>query len=171
MHMVQRYQIQGCPLEAFDASFFFIDMVGLSDPTLSVGNQVHKIEILNELIRSCDAYQKGICREESLFYRQATEWQLDSYQNWKSRLSSAFSFMESYKSIIGRESPAEEIGVRIGLASGPVFAVADLNNVQNIWGPGIILARRVMDAGDKGHILISQNLAEVLLSLKDDTDI
>ena len=48
----------GLPSEAFDASFFFIDMVGLSDPTLSVKNQVHKIEILNELIRSCDAYRK-----------------------------------------------------------------------------------------------------------------
>ena len=61
-----------------------------------------------------------------------------------------------------------EIGVRIGLASGPVFTVADLNNVQNIWGPGIILARRVMDAGDNGHILIAENLAEMLLSLKDE---
>ena len=61
-----------------------------------------------------------------------------------------------------------EIGVRIGLASGPVFTVADLNNVQNIWGPGIILARRVMDAGDKDHILIAENLAEMLLSLKDE---
>ena len=46
--------------------------------------------------------------------------------------------------------------------------MADLNNVQNIWGPGIILARRVMDTGDKGHILIAENLAQVLLSLKDE---
>jgi hypothetical protein len=66
------------------------------------------------------------------------------------------------------KSPTEEIGVRIGLASGPVFTVADLNNVQNIWGPGIILARRVMDAGDKDHILIAENLAEMLLSLKEE---
>src|SRR5215218_260842 len=48
----------GLPSEAFDASFFFIDMVGLSDPTLPVKNQVHKIEILNELIHSCDSYRK-----------------------------------------------------------------------------------------------------------------
>jgi hypothetical protein len=37
------------PSEAFDASFFFIDTFDLSDPTLSVKNQVHKIERLNEL--------------------------------------------------------------------------------------------------------------------------
>jgi class 3 adenylate cyclase len=66
------------------------------------------------------------------------------------------------------KSPSEETGVRIGLASGPVFTVADFNNVQNIWGPGIILALRVMDAGDSGHMLIAESLAEILLILKDE---
>jgi class 3 adenylate cyclase len=46
--------------------------------------------------------------------------------------------------------------------------VSDLNNVAHIWGPGIIIARRVMDAGDKGHILIAEKLAEELISLKDE---
>jgi hypothetical protein len=63
----------GLPSEAFDASFFFIDVVGLSDPTLSVKNQVHKIETLNELIHSCDAYRKYL-QARRLFYPQATEW-------------------------------------------------------------------------------------------------
>ncbi|MFL6488424.1 MAG: hypothetical protein ACJ70V_02260 [Nitrososphaera sp.] len=63
---------------------------------------------------------------------------------------------------------SDSVGVRIGLGSGPVFTVSDLNNVQNIWGPGIILARRVMDAGDNGHILIAEKLAEELISLKDE---
>jgi hypothetical protein len=53
------------------------------------------------------------------------------------------------------------------LASGPVSTVADFNNVQNIWGLGIILACRVIDAGDSGHILIAESLAETLLTLKD----
>jgi class 3 adenylate cyclase len=66
------------------------------------------------------------------------------------------------------EYDADAIRVRIGLGSGPVFTVSDLNNVQNIWGPGIILARRVMDAGDDGHILIAEKLAEELISLKDE---
>jgi class 3 adenylate cyclase len=55
---------------------------------------------------------------------------------------------------------SDSLGVRIGLGSGPVFTVSDLNKVQNISGPGIILARRVMDAGDNGHILIAEKLAE-----------
>jgi class 3 adenylate cyclase len=43
-----------------------------------------------------------------------------------------------------------------------------MNNIQNVWGPGIILARRVMDAGDNGHILLADKLAEELIALKDE---
>jgi hypothetical protein len=48
----------GLPSEAFHASFFFIDIVGFSDPTLSVKKQVQKIQTLNELIHPCDSYRK-----------------------------------------------------------------------------------------------------------------
>jgi class 3 adenylate cyclase len=59
------------------------------------------------------------------------------------------------------------LDVRIGLASGSVFIVNDVNSNQNIWGPGIIFARRVMDVGDGGHILLAGPLAESLLALDD----
>lgn len=62
----------------------------------------------------------------------------------------------------------DKIAVRIGLSAGPVFVVSDVNNNQNVWGPGIIAARRVMDIGDDRHILISGNLAEELVNLKDE---
>ena len=65
-----------------------------------------------------------------------------------------------------KDSPDERIGVRIGLSSGPVFAVNDIKNTQNFWGPGIILARRVMDIGDNWHILIAAVLAEKLIPLR-----
>lgn len=48
----------GLPSEAFHAIFFFVDIVGLSDPTLSVKNQVQKIQTLNELIHSCESFRK-----------------------------------------------------------------------------------------------------------------
>jgi class 3 adenylate cyclase len=62
----------------------------------------------------------------------------------------------------------EAIGVRIGLGSGPVFVVNDVRDNQNVWGPGIILARRVMDIGDNFHILLTDRLAEELIALKDE---
>jgi class 3 adenylate cyclase len=157
----------GLPSEAFEASFFFIDMVGLSDPTLSVKNQVHKIEILNELISSCDAYRK-VSAGKKVILSSGDGMAIGFLSKLEIPLELSVQLHSKLREYNQEKSLAEEVGVRIGLASGPVFTVADLNNVQNLWGPGIILARRVMEAGDNGHILISGNLAEALVSLKDE---
>jgi tetratricopeptide (TPR) repeat protein/class 3 adenylate cyclase len=55
-----------------------------------------------------------------------------------------------------------EIKLRMGIHSGPVYRVADINANRNVAGGGIIVAQRVMDCGDAGHILISSAAAEVL---------
>jgi len=55
-----------------------------------------------------------------------------------------------------------EIPLRMGLHSGPVYRVADINANQNVAGGGINIAQRVMDCGDAGHILASQSVADVL---------
>ena len=67
---------------------------------------------------------------------------------------------------IGNDNESS-LAVRIGIASGLVFIVNDANNNQNIWGPGIIFARRVMDIGDENHILLDAGLARSLLTLDD----
>ena len=55
-----------------------------------------------------------------------------------------------------------EIQVRMGIHSGPVSKVTDLNGRTNIAGAGINLAQRVMDCGDAGHILLSRHVADDL---------
>jgi TolB-like protein/Tfp pilus assembly protein PilF len=55
-----------------------------------------------------------------------------------------------------------ELRVRMGIHSGPVNAITDLNEQANIAGPGINIAQRVMDCGDAGHILLSKHIAEDL---------
>src|SRR5213082_3352103 len=55
-----------------------------------------------------------------------------------------------------------EIQVRMGIHSGPVSKVTDLNGRTNIAGAGINLAQRVMDCGDAGHILLSRHVVEDL---------
>jgi len=52
--------------------------------------------------------------------------------------------------------------VRMGIHSGPVSGVADVNERTNVAGGGINVAQRVMDCGDAGHILLSQHVAEDL---------
>jgi TolB-like protein/tetratricopeptide (TPR) repeat protein len=55
-----------------------------------------------------------------------------------------------------------ELRVRMGIHSGPVNDIADLNEQANIAGAGINIAQRVMDCGDAGHILLSRHVAEDL---------
>src|SRR5499427_7710844 len=54
------------------------------------------------------------------------------------------------------------IALRMGIHSGPVSEMADVNQRQNIAGAGINLAQRVMECGDAGHILVSKHMAEDL---------
>jgi NAD(P)-dependent dehydrogenase (short-subunit alcohol dehydrogenase family) len=55
-----------------------------------------------------------------------------------------------------------ELEVRMGVHSGPVNEITDLNEQANIAGAGINMAQRVMDCGDAGHILLSKRVADDL---------
>src|SRR5437879_5214143 len=52
--------------------------------------------------------------------------------------------------------------LRMGIHSGPVSGVVDVNERANLTGAGINMAQRVMDCGDAGHILLSKQCAEDL---------
>jgi eukaryotic-like serine/threonine-protein kinase len=57
--------------------------------------------------------------------------------------------------------------LRMGINTGPVYRVADVNANLNAAGGGINTAQRIMDAGDSGHILVSRSSADILLQLND----
>jgi TolB-like protein len=54
------------------------------------------------------------------------------------------------------------IQLRMGVHSGPVNQVTDVNNKTNIAGSGMNVAQRVLDCGDARHILLSKHVAEDL---------
>jgi KaiC/GvpD/RAD55 family RecA-like ATPase/class 3 adenylate cyclase len=154
------------PSGVVSANFFFVDIVGLSDPSLSVRKQIEKIEVLNNFISSCNAFKKTSEKKVlptgdgmAVGFMTSPELPLQLSIELHKKL-------QEYNQKANR-GDSTDLGVRIGLASGPVFIVNDVNNNQNIWGPGIILARRVMDVGDGSHILIEGNMAESLMALDD----
>ncbi|MGZ4965923.1 MAG: CDC27 family protein [Chthoniobacterales bacterium] len=55
-----------------------------------------------------------------------------------------------------------EIRVRMGIHSGPISQILDVNDRSNVAGAGIDMAQRVMDCGDAGHILVSKRVADDL---------
>jgi archaellum biogenesis ATPase FlaH/class 3 adenylate cyclase len=155
----------GFSSEVMDASFFFIDIVGLSDPSYSVSSQRQKIEVLNNLIISCSAYN---LEEKKIILPTGDGMVIGFLLNPELPLKLGIQLHNKLRTHNRGKGDKDKIKVRIGLSSGPVFSVSDIKNNQNFWGPGIILARRVMDIGGEGHILLSDSLAKVLLSLKDE---
>jgi archaellum biogenesis ATPase FlaH len=152
------------PSSVINANFFFIDIVGLSSPSLSVRKQIEKIEFLNNFVISSEIFRKNLDKKVlptgdgmAIGFTSNPEAPLDLSIQLHTKLK---------KHNMGKDSESS-LAVRIGIASGPVFIVNDANNNQNIWGPGIIFARRVMDIGDDNHILLDAGLAHSLLTLDD----
>jgi len=168
--------ISGLPSQVVNMNFFFVDIVGLSNPAQSVKRQIEKIEILNKLIGSCDAYARN--KETKIVLPTGDGMAIGFYSSVESPLllsmqlhSKLFDYNRNAsdeQGEIASEGERDKLGIRIGLGSGPVFIVNDIKGNQNVWGPGIILSRRVMDIGDNRHILLSGNMAETLISLRDE---
>jgi TolB-like protein/class 3 adenylate cyclase/Tfp pilus assembly protein PilF len=70
--------------------------------------------------------------------------------------------LECAMQIAGELKALPHIRVRMGIHSGPVKQVEDVNDRANVTGAGIDMAQRVMDCGDAGHILLSKRIADDL---------
>jgi len=149
------------------ASFFFIDIVGLSNPLLSTITQSSKIKFLNNSIAQCTAYETTPDKEKIVFPTGDGLW-IAFLSDLEKPVKLAIELHEKIQKFNHEQGQNEKIQVRIGCHSGDVFFVNDLNGTVNLWGPGIIMARRVMDAGDSGHILITSTMAERLIELSDE---
>ena len=158
----------GLPSEVLNVNFFFIDIVGLSDPSLSVRKQIAKIETLNKMITSCDIFSKGPS-EKRIILPTGDGMAIGFLMNPELPLKLSIQLHQKLRYYNqNKKSNEDSITVRIGISSGPVFIVSDIKGNQNVWGPGIIVARRVMDLGDSMHILLADPLAGQLIGLKDE---
>jgi tetratricopeptide (TPR) repeat protein/class 3 adenylate cyclase/TolB-like protein len=68
---------------------------------------------------------------------------------------------------VASELKKTPLKLRMGINSGPIYRVADINGDPNVAGGGINMAQRMMDAGDDGHILVSKSTADILLQFRD----
>ena len=146
------------------ASFFFVDIVGLSDPETSTALQVKKIDFLNSTVASSKALE-SMPPDLVLILPTGDGMAIGFLQGPELPLQLAIEVHEKLNQFNRGKLPSEIIQIRIGINSGPVFVVKDIRGNRNIWGPGIIMARRIMDVGDEGHILLSSRVAEDLRQL------
>ena len=150
-----------------NAHFFFVDIVGLSDRALSTKTQVKKIETLNKCISECEAY-KSFTKESILMLPTGDGCCIGFLQGPEYPLLLAIELQEKLGEFNKAKIPSETVRIRIGLHSGNCFSVNDVFGEKNIWGPGVIYARRVMDFGDDNHILMTPTMANDLRDLSDE---
>src|SRR5260370_47446 len=131
----------------------FIDIVGYSK--LLINEQSEQIQKLKEIVRGTE--QVRLAEAEGKLLRLPTG-DGGALVFRTSPEAPALCALEISKAL--KNHP--ELHVRMGIHSGPVNEVTDLNEQANIAGAGINVAQRVMDCGDAGHILLSKHVADDL---------
>jgi len=135
------------------AHVLFIDIVGYSK--LRINEQSAQIEKLREIVRRTEQYRAAKAEGKLLRLPTGDGGALAFRNNPEAPVLCAEEIARALKS-------HPEIRVRMGIHSGPVNEVTDLNEQANIAGAGINIAQRIMDCGDAGHILVSKHAAEDL---------
>jgi TolB-like protein/Tfp pilus assembly protein PilF len=135
------------------AHVLFIDIVGYSK--LSINDQHAVVEELNQVARSSEQFQRAEAAGGLLKIATGDGMALVFYTNPEAPAQCAVEISRALK-----EHP--RLRLRMGIHSGPVSGVVDVNNQPNLAGAGLNTAQRVMDCGDAGHIMLSKRVAEDL---------
>src|SRR5436853_3412023 len=135
------------------AHVLFMDIVGYS--TRLTDEQQALVDQLNQVVRSSDEFNKAAAMGRLKKIPTGDGMALIFYNSPEQPVECAVEI-----SRVLRNRP--DLPVRMGVHSGPVSAVTDVNDRINAAGVGINLAQRVMDCGDAGHILLSKRVAEDL---------
>ncbi|MDQ3413639.1 MAG: hypothetical protein M3480_01470 [Verrucomicrobiota bacterium] len=135
------------------AHLLFIDVVGYSK--LLVNEQIELMHELNQIVRGTHCFRDAEASERMIRLPTGDGMVLIFFRSPEQPVRCALEISAAL-----RERP--RIQVRMGIHSGPVNQVVDVNDQVNVAGAGINIGQRVMDCGDAGHILLSKHVAEDL---------
>jgi TolB-like protein/Tfp pilus assembly protein PilF len=135
------------------AHVLFIDIVGYSK--LSINDQNAAVEELSQVARGSEQFQKAEAAGRFLKIATGDGMGLVFYTSPEAPAQCAVEISRA-----GKDHP--RLQLRMGIHSGPISGVVDVNNRPNLAGAGLNMAQRVMDCGDAGHILLSKHVAEDL---------
>src|SRR5437879_6996294 len=131
----------------------FIDIVGHSK--LLINEQSEQIQTLRKIVRGTEQLRLAEAQGKLMRLPTGDGGALVFRNSPEAPVLCALEVSKAMKN-------HPELHVRMGIHSGPVNEIADLNEQANIAGAGINIAQRVMDCGDAGHILLSRHVAEDL---------
>ena len=139
------------PLEI--AHLLSIDVVGYSK--LLVNEQIELLQELNQIVRGTECFRAAETKGKLVRVPTGDGMTLLFFHSPEEPARCALEISRTLQ-----EHP--HIQLRMGVHSGPVNQVTDVNEKTNVAGSGINVAQRVMDCGDAGHILLSGHIAEDL---------
>src|SRR5438094_9411010 len=135
------------------AHVLFIDIVGYSE--LSINDQRAAIDELTQAVRTSEQFQNAEAAARLLKIPTGDGMALVFYKSPEEPVECALEISRALK-----DHP--QLRVRMGVHSGPISGVVDVDGKANVAGAGINMAQRVMDCGDAGHILVSKRVADDL---------
>ena len=124
-------------------------------PNCSSPSRASDCRTLKEIVRGTEQFRLAEAEGKLLRLTDRRWWRLVFRNSPEAPVLCAIEISKALKS-------HPELQVRMGIHSGPVNEVTDVNEQANIAGAGINMAQRVMDCGDAGHILLSQHVADDL---------
>lgn len=140
------------------AHVLFIDIVAYSK--MATDDQRAAVEKLNQIVQSTDEFRKAESENRLLKLATGDGMALIFYRSPEDPVECALEISRAIK------EQHSNLRVRMGVNSGPVSGMVDVNGRVNVAGAGINMAQRVMDCGDAGHILLSKRVAEDLEQFK-----
>jgi tetratricopeptide (TPR) repeat protein/class 3 adenylate cyclase len=135
------------------AHVLFTDIVGYSK--LPMDEQEQLVMQLQQAVRQTPEFVRAEASEELIRIPTGDGMALVFFRDAEAPVRCALELSQFLRN-------HSELKLRMGIHSGPVYRVADINANRNVAGGGINIAQRVMDSGDAGHILVSSAEAEVL---------
>jgi TolB-like protein/class 3 adenylate cyclase/Tfp pilus assembly protein PilF len=135
------------------AHLLLVDVVGYSK--LLVNEQVELLQELKQIVRSTESFRAAEASGKLIRVPTGDGMALVFFHSPEEPVRCA---LEISRALQNHPS----IQLRMGVHSGPINRVTDVNEKANIAGPGINVVQRVMDCGDAGHILLSAHVAEDL---------
>jgi len=135
------------------AHVLFIDIVGYSK--LLINEQGEVLQQLNQIVRNTSQFRKAEASGELIRLPTGDGMILVFLHSAEAPVQCAIEISEALRSF-------SKIQLRMGVHSGPVNQITDVNDKSNLAGAGINVAQRIMDCGDAGHILLSQRVADDL---------
>jgi adenylate cyclase len=135
------------------AHVLFVDVVGYSK--LLVNEQREVLQQLNEVVRSAPQFGRSSAAGKLIRIPSGDGMALVFFKSPEEPVQCAMEIARALK-----KHP--QVRLRMGVHSGPVNQVTDVNDRVNVAGVGINVAQRVMDCGNAGHILISKRVADDL---------